>query len=210
MRIVLISDTHMAHASLVVPPCDVLVHAGDFSRRGRPEELQRFAEWMAQQPASAKVFVAGNHDHVCEREPELVRATAARHGLIYLEDETVETQGLRIHGSPITPAFRAMAFNRARGEAIARHWERIPIGVDLLVTHGPPAGLGDRTFTGYRAGCESLRDHVRRAAPKLHVFGHIHEAFGEYADAEVGTRFLNVCSRPLVPLTVRAPVVLDV
>lgn len=209
MRIVLVSDTHMAHDALTIPRCDLVVHAGDFSRRGRPEELERFVRWMADVPATAKVFVAGNHDHVCERDPALVRSLAARHGLVYLEDETTEVLGLRVHGSPVTPAFRSMAFNRVRGEVIARTWERIPAGVDLLVTHGPPHGLGDRTFTGFRAGCEALRDRLRRVPPRLHVFGHIHEARGEYADPDTPTRFLNVCSRALVPVGVRAPVIVE-
>lgn len=209
MRLVLVSDTHMAHRALDVPRCDLLVHAGDFSRRGRPAELEAFAAWLADAPATAKVFVAGNHDHVCERDPAFTRAVAARHGLVYLEDESTELLGLRIHGSPVTPAFRSMAFNRPRGEVIARTWARIPDGFDLLVTHGPPHGLGDRTFTSFRAGCEELRARVLRASPRLHVFGHIHEAHGEYRVDGSPTRFLNVCSRSLVPIGVRPPVVID-
>lgn len=209
MRLVLVSDTHMAHRAIAIPRCDLLVHAGDFSRRGRPAELEAFARWLADTPATAKVFIAGNHDHVCERDPSFARAVAERHGVVYLEDETTELLGLRIHGSPVTPAFRSMAFNRARGEAIARTWAKIPDSLDLLITHGPPRGLGDRTFTGFRAGCEDLLARVRRAPPRLHVFGHIHEAHGEYRDDAVPTRFLNVCSRALLPIGIRSPVVID-
>lgn len=209
MRIVAISDTHTAHGALSIPPCDLLVHAGDMTRRGKREELEAFVAWFAETPARAKVFVAGNHDRCCERHPEHVRGLAEEHGLVYLEDETTTVLGLKVHGSPVTPEFRAMAFNRARGPVIAEAWVRIPSGLDLLITHGPPAGLGDRTFTGLRVGCADLRARIFETAPRVHVFGHIHEAFGEYRASDVPTRFLNVCSRPLLPFGTRPPVVFD-
>lgn len=34
LRVVLVSDTHCKHGDLTVPPGDVLLHAGDFTRRG--------------------------------------------------------------------------------------------------------------------------------------------------------------------------------
>ena len=39
MRIVAISDTHTHHMDVVVPNGDVLVHAGDFTYKGRREEI---------------------------------------------------------------------------------------------------------------------------------------------------------------------------
>ena len=44
MRLVFLSDTHDAHDRLVVPRCDLLIHAGDVTRRGRREELERFEQ----------------------------------------------------------------------------------------------------------------------------------------------------------------------
>ncbi len=138
-----------------------------------------------------------------------MRGLAERHGVVYLEHEAATLGGLRVFGSPITPEFRAMAFNRPRGQASAEVWARVPEQFDLLVTHGPPHRLGDRTFLGMHVGCEALRARVPAIAPRLHVFGHIHESFGEYTVEGLPTRFLNVASRPLVPLGVRAPVVVD-
>ena len=37
LRIACISDTHGRHRSITVPPCDVLIHAGDFTNVGEPE-----------------------------------------------------------------------------------------------------------------------------------------------------------------------------
>jgi Icc-related predicted phosphoesterase len=203
--LVLLSDTHMQHEQLEVPTCDVLVHAGDFTRRGTQEETEEFLRWFGGCRAEAKVLIAGNHDGWSEREPDAVRELAGRSGVTYLDDEEAQVGGLRVWGSPVTPAFRSMAFNRKRGAAIRRHWDRIPAGLDLLVTHGPPRGLGDRVIFGAHVGCDDLREAVRARPPRLHVFGHIHEAAGAFSAPDTPTRFLNVAtSRFLVG--VRRPV----
>jgi Icc-related predicted phosphoesterase len=88
-----------------------------------------------------------------------------------------------------------MAFNRERGAEIALHWAKIHDGIDVLVTHGPARGIGDRMFLGANVGCEDLRRELDRVRPRLHVFGHIHEAFGEHAVNGLDTRFLNVAHR---------------
>lgn len=48
---------------------------------------------------------------------------------------------------------------------------------DIVITHGPPHGILDRTVEG-RAGCEALFAAVAHARPALHCFGHIHEGWG--------------------------------
>jgi len=199
VRLVALSDTHLAHGQVVVPDGDLLVHAGDATRRGKLEELAPFLDWMAAQPHRHKVFVAGNHDRCCERDAEAVRGLAGARGLHYLCDEALEVDGLRLFGSPVTPWFRAMAFNQPRGPVIAETWAKIPEGLDVLVTHGPPHGVGDRMVLGARVGCADLRARLRLARPKVHVFGHIHEAYGAYTDGELpDTRFFNVATRRLL------------
>ena len=48
------------------------------------------------------------------------------------------------------------------------------------MTHGPPYNILDRTIDHSHAGCPSLLRHLGRMTnpPRLHVFGHIHEARG--------------------------------
>lgn len=210
MRLAFLSDTHMRHQQVAVPPCDVLVHCGDFTRRGRRDEVEAFLDWFARQPArAAHVCIGGNHDAFCEQRPEAMAALAAERGVIYLCDTGREIAGLSVWGSPATPAFRSMAFNRERGAPIRAHWDRIPSDLDLLLTHGPPRGLGDRVFFGARVGCADLRAAVEARPPRLHAFGHIHEGFGEYRAAGVPTRFLNVATRRLLPRAVRRAVIVD-
>lgn len=51
-------------------------------------------------------------------------------------------------------------------------------GVDVLMTHGPPMGILDKTSRNEPVGCEHLLRAARRCKPRLHCFGHIHEAWG--------------------------------
>ena len=46
------------------------------------------------------------------------------------------------------------------------------------LTHGPPFGILDETRNGSKAGCTSLNAYLPSLRPRLHVFGHIHEAHG--------------------------------
>ena len=48
----------------------------------------------------------------------------------------------------------------------------------ILITHGPPKGILDRVANGLRAGSESIFNLVKDKQPIFHIFGHIHEAFG--------------------------------
>ncbi|KAF2435712.1 ser/Thr protein phosphatase family protein [Tothia fuscella] len=57
----------------------------------------------------------------------------------------------------------------------------IPEGttVDVMMTHGPPwMHLDKCARDDYRAGCPHLLRALDRVRPRLHCFGHIHEAWG--------------------------------
>lgn len=54
----------------------------------------------------------------------------------------------------------------------------IPEGVDIVMTHGPPRYILDRTSDGSNGGCEHLLWAINRVKPKLHCFGHIHAGYG--------------------------------
>ncbi|KAG6815465.1 hypothetical protein H0H87_001555 [Tephrocybe sp. NHM501043] len=51
------------------------------------------------------------------------------------------------------------------------------------LTHGPPARILDLTRTEAFAGCAALRAQLPRIRPRIHVFGHIHEARGAHVHA---------------------------
>lgn len=203
MRIVCISDTHGRHGGLPVPDGDLLLHAGDLSRRGTREQIEAVDDWFATLPHRHKVVIAGNHDFGLE-QPE--GRTWIRNAT-YLEDEGIEVEGLRIWGSPWQPRFFDWAFNLDRGEPLRAMWAKIPPGTDVLLTHGPPLGVLDRTVNGDAVGCADLMDAVRRVRPRLHVFGHIHEAYGQVEHD--GTLFVNASSLDVTYRGVHPAVVVD-
>ena len=197
MRLVLLADTHTFQADLAgkIPDGDVLVHAGDLGRAGDEAELTEVAAWLRALPHPYKVVVPGNHDALFEDEPGLAREIFR--GLVVLIDEEARVAGLRVYGSPWTPRYHSWSFMKARGAAMAAVWARVPYGLDLLVTHGPPKGVLDDA-SSYRggswagpelAGCEELARRVALVRPRVHVFGHIHGRQG-VVDKD-GTRFVN-------------------
>lgn len=188
MRIVAVADTHLFHRDFAVPDGDVFLHAGDLCRGGDLAELRHAARWILALPHRHKIVVAGNHDWAFQREPAAARAMFL--GAHYLEDLELELEGLRFYGAPWQPAFNNWAFNLPRGPALAMVWAKIPRGLDVLVTHGPPQGFGDRTGAMRHTGCADLRARVVEVAPRLHLFGHIHEDGGAWRDG--ATVFANV------------------
>ncbi|KAI0691369.1 Metallo-dependent phosphatase [Cytidiella melzeri] len=202
-RFVCISDTHTR--TFPVPPGDVLLHAGDLTHTGLFREFRTTVEWLRGLPHATKIVIAGNHDLSLDQhdnwydrnflgwhrnkedlEPilELLTGTESKEaGLVYLQDEKYQFQAKpggktwSVYGSPWSPEFCNWGFNYDRGREADRHVKAIP-QVDILLTHGPPAGILDQTTNGTSVGCESLTARLPFIRPLLHVFGHIHEAHG--------------------------------
>ena len=205
MRVVCISDTHNQLNKVSVPPGDLLIHAGDLTGHGSLKELRRADRDLAELPHRHKVIIAGNHDWAFVREPAAARASIK--SAIYLEDEAVVIQGLRLYGSPWQPWFFDWAFNYPRGASLKPVWDRIPEATDILITHGPPLGHGDCTTRGSCVGCPDLAAALRRIKPRLHVFGHIHEGYGVTLEGPTTCINASVCRVDYAPLN--PPIVID-
>lgn len=205
LKFVCISDTHRRHDGPAVPDGDVLIHAGDLTSRGSLAEVAAETNWLRSFPHQKKILIAGNHDFAFQRSPDAARALCD--GLIYLEDSETVIEGIRIWGSPWQPWFYDWAFNLKRGPEIRAKWDLIPVGIDVLITHGPPMGIGDLCDHGARVGCEDLLETVRRIRPKFHIFGHIHEDHGQWHEA--GTTFINACTCNLAYRAVNPPVTFE-
>jgi Icc-related predicted phosphoesterase len=209
---VCISDTHTKTYGLTLPPGDVLIHAGDFTSTGLPDEVEAFNTFLAAQKFEYKVVIAGNHDitfDVDNYEPHLQKrfpsnftkykqqthftaqeVKAKLKDCIYLEDSSCEIHGYKIYGSPWTPVYDDWGFNLPKGEKLLEKWQKIPSDTDILITHGPPYKILDKTLNNINTGCENLLKEIQeRIKPLYHIFGHIHEAYGvEKVD---GTTFIN-------------------
>ena len=194
VKIVCISDTHNRHTELRLPPGDVLIHAGDYSMRGHVVETEAFLSCFAAQPHQHKIFIAGNHDFIFQQHRQKARAMVPE-GVIYLEDESVTLNGIRFWGSPVTSMFEDWAFMHGPA-TIGTYWNAIPEDTDMLITHGPAHGVLDAVLPyGEQVGCPQLRQALEtRLHLKLHVFGHIHEAYGQVVDSgltSVNASFLD-------------------
>lgn len=199
-RIVVVSDTHELHHSLtktVMPYGDILVHCGDFTNDGMEPYILSFGSWLNQLPYEHLVVVAGNHDLMFEKDPEraeaLLKSRCPR--VHYLNESGIAIMNLLFWGSPwsiTTPkeiSNMQWAFQEGRGE-IRKRWEKIPDGLDVLVTHGPPSnGLGGNLPNGEDVGDRELFGVVMRKRPRLHLSGHIHPGYGDRTYN--GTRFVN-------------------
>ncbi|KAF4513388.1 hypothetical protein G6O67_000663 [Ophiocordyceps sinensis] len=180
VRVVCISDTH-DHV-VDVPPGDILIHAGDLTNDGSARAIQKQLDWLKSLPHQVKVVVAGNHDAFLDARTHSDAHAGPRQvldfgGLLYLEgDLTVqEVKGRRlaIFGAPDIPECGPSSFAFQYTPAGQPWFSRVPPQTDILVTHGPPKhhlDLGN--------GCPHLLREVWRVRPRLHVFGHVHCAYG--------------------------------
>lgn len=169
---------------------DILIIAGDLTARDTKDGYNQFNFWLSKLPYRGKIVIGGNHDGLLEKGKVTI---GPDHNIHYLCDSGIEFEGLKIWGSPYTPTFQRWHFMRNRGEDIKKHWDLIPKGTDILVTHGPPFGIFDETEDELRVGCEDLRKAVQeRVKPRIHCFGHIHEGGGSIAEID-GITYIN-CS----------------
>ncbi len=194
MKLIVISDTHGMYRQIGhIPDGDVLIHAGDSLGRGTLEELAEFDAWLGTLPHRHKILIAGNHDWCFQNEPEQARRLVSH--ATYLQDSGIELDGVRFWGSPWTPEFFNWAFNLPRGEALAERWAQIPDNTDVLITHGPPMNILDQVgerFGGGHVGCEALAERLAGLRLKAHLFGHIHESYGQQEHGHC--RFVNAAT----------------
>ena len=190
MKIDCISDLH-GH----FPPLeggDLLIIAGDHTGRDTIGEWQNFGFWLHSQPYKHKVWIAGNHDDTISRNRAFAKEFAC--GAHYLEDEALEIEGFKLWGTPWTHRFPGInpdcaAFTLKQKTQLMEKWALIPDDTDILITHMPPFGILDGDGYYQRYGCDHLRERVHNIKPKLHVFGHIHEGYGQIS--QDGTHFIN-------------------
>ncbi|XP_012694553.2 metallophosphoesterase MPPED2-like [Clupea harengus] len=226
-RFVCVSDTHSRTDGIQMPYGDVLLHTGDFTELGLPSEVEKFNDWLGSLPYETKVVIAGNHELTFDKDlmTEMVKQNHSRFpklrledcenvqslltDCIYLQDSEITVKGFRIYGTPWTPCFFRWGFNLSRGQALLDKWNQIPVGIDILLTHGPPLGFGDCVRMNLqRVGCVELLNTVqRRVRPKLHAFGHIHEGYGVLTDG--CTTFINSSTCTIKYKPTNPPVVFD-
>ena len=86
-----------------IPDCDILIHAGDFTRTGSIKEVDEFSKFLASLTnIKHKIVIAGNHEVSFDDHFHLYNKDAKAHlnHCYYLEDSSTELYGYRFYGSP--------------------------------------------------------------------------------------------------------------
>jgi Icc-related predicted phosphoesterase len=143
---------------------DVVVSCGDL-----PIDYLEYIVSLTDVPLA---YVCGNHDP----------ADCRPQGCITVEGRIVDVRGLRIAGLGGSMRYsrgphqfteeemRRRSRRLARGARLRRRGGR---AVDVLITHSPPRGVGDRSDKAH-LGFESFHRLVLTLGPKVMLHGHIH------------------------------------
>ena len=197
----LLSDCHGFYPKL--EGGDLLIVAGDLTAKDTLECYRKWYQWIGKCKYKKIIVISGNHDsriqekgfppmpksfnieYLCDSGTEFEYEEPVRN-LFDPEDKSLIFKSkLKIWGSPWTLTFEGMnphckAFCVDTEEELAEKWALIPDHVDILITHSPPFTILDKTIDGRQVGSTSLMaEHLARLRPKLWVWGHVHEAYGE-------------------------------
>ncbi|PWY93252.1 Metallo-dependent phosphatase [Aspergillus sclerotioniger CBS 115572] len=188
-RFLILSDTHgmdIPTEYIDQPDIDVAIHCGDLT--AELHEYHSAIQLLQTIHAPLKLVIAGNHDisldEPCFRQkvadarsldidPRQIRAEFGDYGQARaLFDETAGISFLD-EGTH--------RFALANGASLTSQGHEFAIpnsSVDVVLTHGPPRGILDIASSGSRTGCHCLFEAIAWSRPRLHCFGHIHEAWG--------------------------------
>ena len=141
---------------------DLILSCGDLKA-----EYLSFLVTMARCPV---LYVPGNHDENYALHPP--------EGCDCIDGSIVEYGGLRILGlggcKRYRPGLHQYTEKQMERRIFPLLWRLRRLGgVDLIVTHTPPEGLGDREDYAHR-GFSSMRRLLERFPPDYWLFGHIH------------------------------------
>ena len=120
------------------------------------------------------LYVHGNHDTSYDRHPP--------EGCDCIDDKIVVYNGIRILGLGGCLRYHPGAYQytekdmRRRIARLRFHLWRLG-GVDIVVTHAPPKGVGDAEDPAHR-GFQALRDLLDKYHPTYLLHGHVHTSYG--------------------------------
>lgn len=175
-----VSDLHGSYPQL--DGGDLLIIAGDLTAKDCLHDYDNFYDWLALQEYKFKIYIAGNHDVLLSNyKVSTPKYCDAR----YLCDSGIEFGGLKIWGSPWTLRFKGenphcTAHTCFSEKELSEKWALVDSEVNILVTHSPSWGILDQVVNSEHAGSVSLMCRCGNLKNlKVHVSGHIHEAYGK-------------------------------
>jgi Icc-related predicted phosphoesterase len=165
---------------------DLILACGDLK-----SSYLSFIVTMAKCPV---LYVPGNHDSHYEKKPPL--------GCDPLDDHYVVYNGVRILGLGGCRRYRPGAHQYTESQ-MRRRIRKLRLqlwlykGVDIVVTHAAPAGLGDAEDYAHK-GFQALRDLLDKYHPQYLIHGHVHMNYGHDVPREMdynGTKVINAYER---------------
>lgn len=145
------------------------------------------------------LYVHGNHDGgYGEHPPE---------GCDCIDGHVVTYNGLRILGLGGCRKYRPGRHQYSESEMRRRIWKvksklRRLDGVDVVVTHAPPEGLGDDSDPAHW-GFAAFRTLLDRYHPGFLIHGHVHASYGCNRPREIeynGTTIVNAFERYVIEI----------
>ena len=196
MRILCIADEELMefwdyYVSGRLKEYDLILSSGDLKAA-----YLSFVVTMARAPV---LYVHGNHDTgYAVTEPE---------GCDSIDGKIVEYRGLRILGLGGCVWYRPGDHQYTQKEMAKRlrrlRWEIANSGgVDSVVTHAPPEGVGDSDDMAHR-GFRSFLELIDTYHPKYLLHGHVHMSYGMHLQREReyhGTQVINVCGKYVIDI----------
>ncbi len=173
---------------------DLIISCGDL----KPAYLS-FLVTMARCPV---LYVHGNHDGHYEQTPP--------EGCDCIDGKIVEYNGVRIMGMGGCRQYRPgphQYTDREMGKRLKKM--RLNLmrsrGVDIVVTHAPPRGVGDAEDPAH-IGFSALRDFMDKYQPMYLLHGHVHTTYNYAIEREHlygGTWVINCYERYTLELADR-------
>lgn len=174
MKLLLISDIHSEFENLrkilETTDFDAILIAGDITHF-RPADVLKADSIFAQYSDSC-FAVHGN----CDYEEMLKYECDA---IKFIHRHSVKFDDLALHGiggSGITPFDTPSEYSEEEIRRMLLDLKLDDSRMNFLLSHCPPKGVLDKTYSGLHAGCEAIREHARSF--DVVVCGHIHEAHG--------------------------------
>ena len=140
------------------------------------------------------LYVHGNHDSSYTQEPP--------EGCDCIDDRVVTYNGVRILGLGGCLWYHEGAHQYTERQ-MRRRIRKLRFqlwktkGVDIVVTHAPPKGVGDLDDAAHR-GFESLLELLDKYNPQYLIHGHVHLRYGLDQPREhtyKNTKVINACER---------------
>lgn len=165
---------------------DLILSSGDLKA-----SYLSFLVTMARCPV---LYVHGNHDTNYDTKPP--------EGCDCIDDQLVVYKGLRILGLGGCRKYRPGNFQYTESQMRRRILRlkrqiRQAGGVDVVVTHAPPMGVGDAEDPAHQ-GFAAFLELIDSYHPQYLLHGHVHMRYGQNIPRHNeyhGTQVINVCER---------------